>query len=70
MWEGGAMWKGSGQGCTGFEYNHVGDENYQCITYNAGAKNIQNGTTQSSSYTSCIKGSNKLSYNKRSLIFF
>ena len=46
-------------GCTSFEYNHGGNENYKCGTYNGGNNNIVG--TQLEQWTSCIKGSNKAS---------
>lgn len=39
-------------GCTGFEYNHDGNENYKCGTYTGGHSNI-NGPLKSG-WTSCI----------------
>merc|ERR1712179_513936 len=40
-------------GCTGFEYNHGGDEGYKCGTYTGGMSDVQEGS-QSSSWTSCV----------------
>ena len=42
-------------GCTGFEYNNDGSENYKCGTYTGGDSNIE-ATVQSSSWTSCVQG--------------
>ena len=43
------------QGCTGFEYNHAGQENYKCATYTGGSSNIW-GPSKISGWTSCIQG--------------
>ena len=43
------------KGCTGFEYNHAGNEKYKCATYTGGDSNLKT-TGQSSSWTSCIRG--------------
>lgn len=43
----------SRSGCTGFEYNHGGEEEYKCGTYTGGDANIEEGS-QKSSWTSCI----------------
>ena len=43
------------KGCTSFEYNHAGNDNYYCGTYTAGDSNVQKGN-QSPQWTSCIKG--------------
>ena len=42
-------------GCTGFEYNHAGDEGYKCGTYTGGDSSIED-KIQKSSWTSCILG--------------
>ena len=42
-------------GCTGFEYNHAGDEGYKCGTYTGGDSSIEDDS-QHSSWTSCISG--------------
>ena len=42
-------------GCTSFEYNHGGAENYKCATYAKGDKNIEQGG-QLQGWTSCLKG--------------
>ena len=49
-------------GCTGFEYNHGGDENYTCVTYTGGDNNVIEGSTQSPMWTTCISiiGTNKV----------
>ena len=41
-------------GCTSFEYNHAGNENYKCATYIDGDKNLRSNG-QSNKWTSCIK---------------
>ena len=42
-------------GCTGFEYNHGGDEGYKCGTY-TGFFDFIEEDSQKSSWTSCILG--------------
>jgi len=42
------------RGCTGFEYNFVGDQGYKCGTYAGGSGNIIQGSSQSSKWISCI----------------
>ena len=49
-------------GCTGFEYNHGGDENFKCGTYTGGDSDILSNNSwssdgyQKSTWTTCIKG--------------
>merc|ERR1739845_158535 len=31
-------------GCTGFEYNNIGNEGYKCGTYTGGASNLASGS--------------------------
>ena len=48
-------------GCTSYEYNHDGNENYKCFTYTSFQENV--GGTQDASWTSCyIQGSNNASF--------
>jgi hypothetical protein len=41
-------------GCTSFEFNKGGDENYKCGTYTGGSSNVQRGL-QTSTWQSCTK---------------
>ena len=53
-------------GCTAFEYNHAGEENYKCGTYTGGVSEILTTNTggnawstegyQRSTWTTCYKG--------------
>ena len=43
-------------GCSSFEYNHSGSENYQCSTYIDGDGETLNHD-HGSEWTNCIKGS-------------
>ena len=43
--------------CTGYEYNHGGDEGYKCATYSGGDNNfgVSDKESQLDTWTTCIK---------------